>query len=213
MAHADVRQQDEFGLLPRSFNDMAERLEGAIVTLRRFVADAAHELRTPLTALKTDLELAAGQGGDADRSASLAHAQAQVDRLASLSAGLLDLSRIAAGAPAERAPVDLAALVRQVSALKGAIVGLDPYPSLPGRRPERLRLPFRPVQEPGLSHGAPDAGESHRFIQHTVVILERSALIVAQQKGLIPHHDGQPPRRQPIAYIEFSGRSRRFCPG
>ena len=91
-ARADVRQQDEFGLLARSFNDMAERLEGTIVTLRRFVADAAHELRTPLTALKTDLELAAGEGRNADRTASLAHAQAQVDRLASLSAGLFDLA-------------------------------------------------------------------------------------------------------------------------
>ncbi|HVO71275.1 MAG TPA: HAMP domain-containing protein, partial [Aggregatilineaceae bacterium] len=49
-ARADVRRQDELGVLATSFNAMADRIEEIVVTLKRFVADAAHEMHTPLTA-------------------------------------------------------------------------------------------------------------------------------------------------------------------
>ncbi len=56
-ARARVRRSDEIGLLGEAFDRMAERLEGLVATLRRFVADAAHELNTPLAILHTDLDL------------------------------------------------------------------------------------------------------------------------------------------------------------
>ncbi|MEA3375610.1 MAG: HAMP domain-containing sensor histidine kinase [Chloroflexota bacterium] len=114
-ARADVARQDEFGTLARSFNQMAGRVEETVTTLRRFVADAAHELHTPLTALRTNLELAAEAGPEEERS-FVAQAQEQVARLEALTKGLLDLSRLEAGnASAPYEPLDLVALVRQVS--------------------------------------------------------------------------------------------------
>lgn len=42
--------EDELGHLARNFNELLERLAGAIEQQRSFMADASHELRTPLAA-------------------------------------------------------------------------------------------------------------------------------------------------------------------
>jgi two-component system sensor histidine kinase BaeS len=110
-ARARAAGEDEFGALARSFNQMADQVENTVVTLRRFVSDAAHELNTPLTALQTNLELAPDQE-------FVRRAQAQVGRLARLTEGLLDLSRVEAARSREaNAPLDQVALVREVSEL------------------------------------------------------------------------------------------------
>ena len=113
---ADIRHRDEFGALARSFNEMADRVEETVSALRRFVADAAHELHTPLTALRTDLELVADTDDPAARLGLIERAQAQVTRLAALTSGLLDLSRLEASATRpERQPIDLVGLVHELS--------------------------------------------------------------------------------------------------
>lgn len=62
---------------------------------KQMVSDAAHELRTPLAALKTQLELAHDDFGDADALArQVATAESSVDRLTSLASNLLALSRL-----------------------------------------------------------------------------------------------------------------------
>ena len=66
-ARAPVDRADEVGRLGESFNQMADRMEGTVVALRRFVGDAAHEIGTPLTALRADLELAEGAAIDRRR--------------------------------------------------------------------------------------------------------------------------------------------------
>lgn len=110
-ARANRSREDELGLLARSFNEMADRVEETIITLRRFVADAAHELHTPLTALRTNLELAKSDE-------HIERAQAQVDRLETLVDGLLDLSRVEAHSnDIEYAALDLTALILQTSEL------------------------------------------------------------------------------------------------
>jgi signal transduction histidine kinase len=59
------------------------------------VSDAAHELRTPLAALKTQLELAHADFGNAEALASqVTSAEASVNRLTSLASNLLELSRL-----------------------------------------------------------------------------------------------------------------------
>ncbi len=115
---ANVTRGDEFGMLARSFNEMADRVESTVVALRRFVADAAHELYTPLTALRTDLELAANSDRLGAPLDFLDRAQIQVRRLETLASGLLDLSRIEAGmVPGERARLNLISLVQETSEL------------------------------------------------------------------------------------------------
>ena len=115
---ADVSRQDEVGQLAAAFNEMARRVEGTVLTLRRFVADAAHELHTPLTALQTNLELLGKEATRQRRETLTARARSQVSRLETLTTSLLDLSSIEAGA-AEGAhgSVDAVALIREVAEL------------------------------------------------------------------------------------------------
>ncbi|MCB0032868.1 MAG: HAMP domain-containing histidine kinase [Anaerolineales bacterium] len=108
-ARAAIKRVDELGTLAHSFNQMADQLEETILTLRRFVADAAHELNTPLTALRTNLELAAG----AEATPHLAQAQGQVQRLEQLTAGLLNLSTLEGQTTADYRPLDFNALVQE----------------------------------------------------------------------------------------------------
>jgi signal transduction histidine kinase len=116
-ARADVARKDEVGTLARSFNQMADQVEETVTTLRRFVSDAAHEIHTPLTALRTNLELAR-QDTQVGAGDYVVQAQAQVDRLEALAAGLLDLSRLESPAQApELAPVPLLPLLNELGEL------------------------------------------------------------------------------------------------
>ena len=86
---------DELSRLAASFNEMLGALEGSLRQQRQLVADALHELRTPLTSLRTNLEvLARGQPTDeAERRMVLADLVAQIERLSTLVADLIDLAR------------------------------------------------------------------------------------------------------------------------
>ena len=108
------RSLDEFGLLGRSFNVMAARVEEIVATLRDFIADAAHELHTPLTALRTNLELAGDEADPARREGFHTSAQAQVARLEAVINGLLDLSRLEARPAPAYEPFDLRSLAQAV---------------------------------------------------------------------------------------------------
>jgi signal transduction histidine kinase len=99
------------------------------------VSDAAHELRTPLASLKTQLELAHDDFGDAPAlAAHLTGAEASVERLSSLATNLLELSRLesneaAAGAASTSELVtELMGSVdraRMLALAKGAEIGFD----------------------------------------------------------------------------------------
>jgi two-component system sensor histidine kinase BaeS len=116
-ARADVDRADEIGRLAGSFNEMADRVEANVASLRRFVADAAHEIGTPLTALQADLELAEAHARTDDQRRFIGRAMEQSERLAALSSGLLRLSRLESGdrAVGEPVPFDLVALARRVA--------------------------------------------------------------------------------------------------
>lgn len=87
--------QDELAALANTLNDFLDRVQDGALRERRMVSDAAHELRTPLAALRTQLELAHDDFGDAE---ALAHeiegAETSVARLTALANGLLELSRL-----------------------------------------------------------------------------------------------------------------------
>ncbi len=110
-ARTEITRRDETGALANSFNEMAQRMEDTITTMRRFAGDAAHELHTQLTALRTSLELATADQAAAGK--YLQRAQAQVERLEHLTSNLLDLSRLESGTVnEERAAIDMTMLLQ-----------------------------------------------------------------------------------------------------
>lgn len=108
-----VNSGDELERLSISLNNMIARLEDAVQTSKRFVADASHELRTPLTVLRGELEsLAQDVQLKAQTRESLGSLLEEVDRLAEVVESLLALSRLDAGeASSERVRFDLGELV------------------------------------------------------------------------------------------------------
>ncbi|MQY05575.1 sensor histidine kinase [Actinomadura macrotermitis] len=107
---------DEVKELADTFDTMVERLDRSFDGQRRFVANASHELRTPLTLGRALVELAvhrAGASADVRRlGADLLEINARHERLIS---GLLLLAGTENRVDG-RAPVDLADMVRHVTA-------------------------------------------------------------------------------------------------
>ena len=89
------RRQDEIGQLSSSFNQMAERLQRLIVSERSLLADISHELRSPLARLKFAVKLARTS---ANPEAALDRINRDVDRIASLVAGIVEIT-LAEGDP------------------------------------------------------------------------------------------------------------------
>lgn len=115
-SRAEVDREDELGILARTFNTMADRVETTVFTLRRFVSDAAHELNTPLTALRTNLELASDEEDELIQKSYVDRALAQTKRLEELASALLDLSRLESGATHEdMTQINLLSLIREES--------------------------------------------------------------------------------------------------
>jgi signal transduction histidine kinase len=87
---------DELAELARSFNDMAEKLEGLFDARRQLVAWASHDLRTPLASMRAMLE--ALEDGLAEPEEYLTPLGDQVRALSGLVDDLFELARIDAGA-------------------------------------------------------------------------------------------------------------------
>lgn len=83
-------RRDEVGQLGTAFNGMAGRIETLVEAQRRLLTDLSHELRSPLTRLGLAVELA--RSGD-NRDAALDRIQREADRLNSMVAGLLEVTR------------------------------------------------------------------------------------------------------------------------
>ena len=110
-----VQTQDEIGDLTRAFNRMAEELRELEAHKEEFFSQIAHELRNPLTAIRASAQLLRRRPADALDAKGRHLAEViddSVDRLLSLVARILDLSRLRAGLfPLERQPVELDKLV------------------------------------------------------------------------------------------------------
>lgn len=118
--------RDEVGALARAFTTMARDLEQAEDNRRRLVATVAHELRTPLSAQRALLENLV-DGVTAPSDAALGKALAQSERLSSLVADLLDLSRPDGGVPLATGRVvvaDLLASAAGEASLQGREIAL-----------------------------------------------------------------------------------------
>lgn len=106
---------DELSALATTLNALLGRVRASTLREKQMVSDAAHELRTPLASLRTQLELAHDDVGDAAALARhLQSAESSVERLGSLAANLLELSRLEAAEDDASRSSDTADLVREL---------------------------------------------------------------------------------------------------
>lgn len=159
---------DELGRLATAFNRALERLEDAFARLRQFTADASHELRTPLTSLRSVGEVAL-QKPDGRPPAFyrgvIGSMLEEADRLHRLVADLLTLTRSDIGTLRKaRAPVDLAALCRDVrdqlgvlAEEKGQHLTLEADSAMAEGDPETLRLVLTNLLDNAIKY-TPDGG-------------------------------------------------------
>lgn len=110
------QRSDEFGDLARSFNQMAEQLEGNISVHQRLLGDVSHELRSPLTRLQLAVALAEKHmGNSTEQQKHLTRCETEVDRLDEMIADVLTLSRLEHSHNAFTADeIELSHFVRQV---------------------------------------------------------------------------------------------------
>ncbi|MBM2615431.1 HAMP domain-containing protein [Actinoplanes sp. LDG1-06] len=114
----------EVGRLTLAINGMLARIQAALAArarseqrMRDFVADASHELRTPVTSIQGYLQLIrTGVIDLRERPDVLRRLEEESSRMGSLVTSLLYLARLDASPVTARAPVDLAALVRDAVA-------------------------------------------------------------------------------------------------
>ncbi|ORT85120.1 two-component sensor histidine kinase [Burkholderia puraquae] len=99
-----------------ALNRLFERIRIVMDAERRFTADAAHELRTPIAAVKAQAQVAMAERHDERRRHALRGVLEGCDRAARLVDQLLLLSRLDAGALADRAPVDISVVAKRVVA-------------------------------------------------------------------------------------------------
>jgi len=107
-ARAPVEGSSEQRSLATSFNEMTERLAGALKSQRRFVGDASHQLRTPLTGLRLRIEEAQAVGVSPAAERELDEGLREVDRLSEMVDELLVLSRAGERPSVAAEPVELA---------------------------------------------------------------------------------------------------------
>lgn len=108
---------DELSQLAATFDAMLDRLEASFVRERRFVADASHELRTPLAALQAIVSVTRERPRSAgEYEQALDDVDGETARLRTLVENLLELARGDAERLAEREPIDVIGMLRDVCA-------------------------------------------------------------------------------------------------
>ncbi len=127
--------------LTRALNELLSRLEGALSSQRRFIAEAAHQLRTPLTAIKLQADEIRREGAATPLRPLLDALRSSTDRATRLSNQLLSLARAEPGGTGSSAfrRFDLLRLVEETGAEwvpRAVARGLDiRFTSEPDRRP------------------------------------------------------------------------------
>jgi two-component system OmpR family sensor kinase len=111
-----VDSAGQLGQLSRTFNEMQRRLAELDTARKQFIANASHELRTPIFSLGGFVELLEEEDPSPEERAEFVHTmREQIDRLTKLTADLLDLSQLDAGAIVmSPRSVDLGSIAREV---------------------------------------------------------------------------------------------------
>jgi signal transduction histidine kinase len=183
----------QLGQLARTFNEMQRRLAELDSARKQFIANASHELRTPIFSLGGFVELLEEEDPSPEERAEFVHTmREQIARLTKLTADLLDLSQLDAGAVAMRASnVDLAALAREVARefgpradRRGSRLELrtPDHPVIASADPDRVRQVVRILLDNALTH----TPEGTKVTVTTYSVNRRAELTVSDDGPGIP---------------------------
>jgi signal transduction histidine kinase len=179
--------------LARTFNEMQRRLAELDSARKQFIANASHELRTPIFSLGGFVELLEEEDPSPEERAEFVRTmRQQIERLTKLTADLLDLSQLDAGAIVMRVrDVDLGDLAREVTREFGARAELrgsrlelrtPDRPALASGDPDRLRQIIRILLDNALTHTA----EGTKVTVTTYSVNRRAELTVSDEGTGIP---------------------------
>jgi signal transduction histidine kinase len=142
-----ISSAGQLGQLARTFNEMQRRLAELDSARKQFIANASHELRTPIFSLGGFVELLEEEDPSPEERDEFVHTmRQQIERLTKLTADLLDLSQLDAGAVAiQSRSVDLGSLAREVTREFG-----------PRADQHDSRLELRTPEQPVIASGDPD---------------------------------------------------------
>jgi signal transduction histidine kinase len=177
--------RDEFDELGAGLNDMLDRLERSIASIRHAGDAIAHDLRSPLTRLRTRLEIALidVEAGKGDPKAALAQALDDADALLATFATVLAIARLeAAGATPKSASFDPSQLAADIAELYEPAC-------------EEHGLDFRAELAPGLS-----VRGDREFLAQALANLLDNAVKYTPRGGAIMLRS----RRRSSGEIEFS---------
>jgi signal transduction histidine kinase len=110
-----LKTRDELAHLSATLNDMLERIESAVSSVRDFISYASHELRTPVALIRTEADLALQfERTSPEYREAIGIIGLEAQRMSSLLDSLLFLARADAGAEQVRLePVDARRICRQ----------------------------------------------------------------------------------------------------
>ncbi len=188
-----VAAAGQLGQLARTFNEMQRRLAELDSARKQFIANASHELRTPIFSLGGFVELLEEEDpSPEERAEFLRTMRQQIVRLTKLTADLLDLSQLDAGAMVMQThSVDLGALAREVTREFGARADLrgsrlelrtPERPAIALGDPDRLRQIIRILLDNALTH----TPEGTKVTVTTYSVNRRAELTVSDEGAGIP---------------------------
>jgi two-component system, OmpR family, sensor kinase len=188
-----VAAAGQLGQLARTFNEMQRRLAELDIARKQFIANASHELRTPIFSLGGFVELLEDEDPSPEERAEFVHTmREQIERLTKLTADLLDLSQLDAGAMVMQARrVDLGVLAREVTRefdaradLRGSRLELrtPDQPAVALGDPDRLRQIIRILLDNALTH----TPEGTKVTVTTYSVNRRAELTVSDEGPGIP---------------------------
>ncbi len=188
-----ISSAGNLGQLARTFNHMQRRLAELDSARKQFIANASHELRTPIFSLGGFVELLEDEDPSPEERAEFVHTmRQQIERLTKLTADLLDLSQLDAGAlTMQTDSVDLGMLAREVAREFGPRadrrgsrleVRTPDRPAIARADPDRVRQIIRILLDNALTH----TPEGTKVTVTTYSVDRRAELTVSDEGAGIP---------------------------
>ena len=137
--------QDEVGQMTQSFNEVLNRLNGALEAHRRFASDASHELRAPITAMAGEIDVALTRSRTAaEYRETLLVVQDRLSALTALCEDLILLVHAQEGAPGlELREVPVMQHLQDAAARLAVAASARRSPSKRATCPTSSRMPIR----------------------------------------------------------------------